>query len=170
MAKAQDPIPMPLQDDVREIFGDLFGRGCTVEKTKDRIPFGPDQEEIVLGDFILDDGSVGAVVSADLAMAAYAGAALVMMPVGIAEEALSAGRIDGDMFDCFREVVNVMGRLLNRESTPHLRLRAIYRSGDILPGQTRTMLRQADRRKDFDVAIEEYGTGKLAIMVKGTAA
>lgn len=168
MAKAEEPIPMPLQDDVRDIFGDLFGRGCFVDKTKDQIPYGPNEREVVFGDFVLDDGSVGALVCADLSLAAYAGAALVMMPVGIAEEALGAGRIDGDMFDCFQEVLNVMGRLLNRENTPHLKLRATYRSGDLMPGQTRMMLENADRRKDFDVSIEEYGTGKLAIMVQGT--
>lgn len=170
MATSQAPIPMPLQEEVREIFADLLGRGCSVDKTKSTIPFGPAEPQVVLGDFILDDGSVGAVVLADLAFAAYAGAALVMMPVGIAEEALAAGHVDGDMFDCFQECVNVMGRLLNREGTPHLKLRAVYRSGDMMPGQTRMMLRNADRRKDFDVAIEEYGTGKLAIMVTGEAA
>ena len=170
MATPTTPIPMPLQDDVREIFGDLLGRGCTVDKTKDLIPIGPTEREVVFGDFVLDDGSVGAVVCADLPFAAFAGAALVMMPVGIAQEALTNGRVDGDIFDCFHEVVNVMGRLLNREGTPHLKLRATYRSGDMVPGQTRLMLRNADRRKDFDVAIEEYGTGKLAIMVSGESA
>lgn len=164
------PIPIPIQDDVREIFADLLGRTCIVDKTKDQIPFGPESPEVVIGDFVLDDGTVGALVCADLALAAYSGAALIMMPVSVAEEALTAGRIDGDMFDCFREVVNVMGRLLNREGTPHLKLRAIYRSGDLLPGQTRQMLLAADRRKDFDVSIEEYGTGKLALMVLGQVA
>lgn len=167
MADLSTPIPMPIQDDVRDIFADLLGRSCVVDKTKDVIPYGPEHPEVVIGDFILDDGTVGALVCADLPLAAYSGAALIMMPVGVAEEALKAGRIDGDMFDCFREVVNVMGRLLNREGTPHLKLRAIYRSGDLLPGQTRQMLREADRRKDFDVTIEEYGTGKLALMVLG---
>lgn len=159
-----DDIPLPIQEAVRDLVADLLSKACEVDPAADSLPLQPDLP-LVLAEYIDEDGDVAGVAVADLAFACRSGSALVMMPSDVAEAALASGQLDGDMLDSFREVVNVLTRLLNSAETPRVRLRGVYQSGQLLPGEVRTMLRgQGARRRDFTVSIEEYGAGQLALL------
>lgn len=163
-------IPLPLQEAVRDLFGDLLSRGCSVDKAEDPLVFAPDVPAVI-ADYIDNEGAVAGTFMADLSFACRAGSALVMMPANVAEEAIGAGELDGDMLDCFKEVVNVLSRLMNSADTPHVRLRGIYQTGQVLPGQVRAMLRgEQTRRRDYIVSIEEYGEGRLTVLSRIGAA
>jgi hypothetical protein len=158
-----EEIPLPLQEAVRDLVGDLLSKGCAVDKAGERLPLDPGVP-VVLAEYVDEDGDVAGVAVADLPLACRAGSALVMMPPPVAEESIAAGSLDGDMLDCFREVVNVLTRLLNSADTPHVKLRGLYQSGELLPGELRALLRgDGARRRDFLVQIEEYGEGRLAL-------
>lgn len=162
--------PLPMQEAVRDLFGDLLSRGCAVDKAETPLDFGPDLPAVVV-DYVDAEGGVAATLMADLSFACRSGSALVMMPKNVAEEAIAAGVVDGDMLDCYREVVNVLTRLLNSPDTPHVKLRRTYQTGDLLPGEVRTMLRgEGCRRRDYVVSIEEYGEGRLTVLSRAAAA
>lgn len=162
-------IPLPLQEAVRDLFGDLLSRGCSVDKAEDPLAFAPDVPAVI-ADYIDNDGAVAGTAMADLSFACRSGSALVMMPPNVAEEAIATGELDGDMLDCYKEVANVLSRLLNSADTPHLRLRGVYQTGQLLPGQVRAMLRgEHARRRDYIVSIEEYGEGRLTVVSRTAA-
>jgi len=101
----------------------------------------------------------------DVDFAAFSGAALAMIPKVVAAEAIKAGELSDTLFDNFREVVNVFSSLLNAPSTPHLVLKALERH----PEGTEDLADIMDaprRRRDFDVTIEGYGSGVLAVLVR----
>ncbi len=167
---SNDEIPLPMQEAIRDLVGDLLSKGCAVDKNGEPLPFGPD-DPVVLAEYIDEDGDVAGLAMADLSFACRSGSALVMMPPAVAEEALAAGQLDGDMLDCFREVVNVLTRLMNSAESPHVKLNAVYQGGQLLPGEVRTMIRgDAARRRDYVVSIEEYGEGRLSVMSRASAA
>ena len=164
MTTPSSDIPLPMQEAVRDLFGDLLSRGCSVDKAEDPLAFGPEMPAVI-ADYVDADGIVAGTAMADLPFACRSGSALVMMPKNVAEEAIDAGELDGDMLDCYKEVVNVLSRLMNSADTPHVRLRGMYQTGELLPGEVRAMLRgDSCRRRDYVVSIEEYGEGRLSVL------
>ncbi len=161
-------IPLPLQEAVRDLLGDLLSRGCAVDKSEDRLTLDPETPAVIAA-YVDTDELVAGVAIADLPFACRSGSALVMMPTTVAEEALEAASIDGDMLDCFKEVANVLSRLMNSPDTPHVKLGGMYRTGELIPGNVRTLLRDASRRRDFAVTIEEYGEGRLSVITRSEA-
>lgn len=157
-------VPLPLQEAVRDLFGDLLSRGCSVDKAGEPLTVAPDVP-LVIADYVDNDGEVAGTALADLSFACRSGSALVMMPANVAEEAIEAGSLDGDMLDCYKEVVNVLSRLMNSADSPHVKLRGMYQTGELVPGEVRAMLRgEGCRRRDYIVAIQEYGEGRLTVL------
>jgi hypothetical protein len=155
-----DPVPIPIQEAVRDFFTDLLGRGVAAAK---RSPLTY-EDPLIVGRYLDDDGETAALLVADLEFAAYSGAALAMIPKVVAAEAIKAVELGDTLFDNFREVVNVFSSLLNAPTTPHLVLKALDRH----PEGTEDLLELMDaprRRRDFDVTIEGYGSGVLAVLV-----
>ena len=156
-------IPVPMQEAVRDLFGDLLSRGCAVDRADSPLPLDPEVAGVVLA-YVDEAGQPLGAAMADLPLACRSGSALVMMPGTVAEEAIEAGSLDGDMLDCFKEVGNVLTRLMNSADSPHVKLAATYRVGELLPGALRRLLRgEETRRRDYVVSIEEYGEGRLAV-------
>ena len=114
---------MPIPEDVRDFLGDLLGRPVSVTKASTRLDFTDDPERWVTGLYVDDHGTlIGACIS-DLSLAGDRRcAALAMMPAAAAEEAVDSGRLDDGLRDNFYEVANILSRLLNGPSVPHLRL------------------------------------------------
>lgn len=167
---ADADIPLPLQEAVRDLFGDLLSRGCAVDKAEDQLPHDREVPAVIV-DYVDADGHVAGTAIADLPMAARSGSALVMMPSTVAEEAIAAGFVDGDMLDCYKEVANVLSRLMNSATTPHVKMRGMYQTGELLPGEVRAMLRgEGCRRRDYIVGIEEYGEGRLSVLSRAEQA
>jgi hypothetical protein len=156
-----DPVPIPIQEAVRDFFTDLLGRGVAATK---RSALAYD-DPLIVGRYLDDDGEIAALVVSDLEFAAFSGAALAMIPKVVAAEAVKAAELGDTLFDNFREVVNVFSSLLNAPTTPHLVLKALDRH----PEETEDVAELMDaprRRRDFDVTIEGYGSGVLAVLVR----
>lgn len=112
---------------------------------------GPEGETLLLG-------------LANLACAAYAGAALAMIPKGVAEESIRRKKLDDNLRDNFYEVVNVMSGAINAGSDVAVRLQSLTPATQLAGGEAR-MLAAARTRADFDIEISEYGTGRLSLLV-----
>ena len=109
-----DPVPIPIQEAVRDFFTDLLGKGVASSK---RSALDYDDLQIV-GRYLDDDGEIAALLVADIEFAAISGAALAMIPKVVAAEAIKANELTDALFDNFREVVNVFSSLLNSPTTP----------------------------------------------------
>ena len=105
--------------------------------------------------FFLDDENYIVMKAAgDLPFVAYAGCALAMIPAGRANETITSGELEDDIDDCYREIMNVLTRTVNENSSKHVRL---------VPGMRPTpdQLVTVTASVAYDVTIERYGTGRL---------
>jgi hypothetical protein len=156
-----DPVPIPIQEAVRDFFTDLLGRGVAATK-RSAIAY---DDPLIVGRYLDDDGETAALLVSDVDFAAFSGAALAMIPKVVAGEAIKAGELTDALSENFREVVNVFSSLLNAPTTPHLVLKSLERH----PEETEDLadvLEAPRRRRDFDVTIEGYGSGVLAVLVR----
>jgi hypothetical protein len=155
--------PLPIQEDIRDFLVDLLGRGVAVDKGS-VLELDADAAAVV-ADYQTDDGELAAVVVLDGPLACRAGAALVMVPSVVAEESVTANVVPDSLLDNVREIVNIMARQLNGESSPHVRLRSVHVLPTELPPDTAGLLAEPEARRSFDLTIEGYGSGKLAMLV-----
>ncbi len=158
-------FPMPIQEAVRDLLMDLLGRGIAVTKGEP-MDLEPDVVAAV-AHFVTDTGVVGVVCMADLPLAAALGAALTMMPSPVVQDSVRKNRFDEEMLlENFTEVVNIMTRLFNSADTPHLKLGEVRTLPGELPENVEKLVAQPSARRNFDVTIEGYGDGRLALIVR----
>lgn len=155
---------MPPPEAVRDFFGDLLGKGVSVDKRAEiDLSDGDDEHVWLSGVFIEDDGTIGGACVADLALASYAGAALAMVPKPVAEESIKKGELSEGLAENFHEIANILTALINGASVPHLKIR------DLVPGvpdEVRDLVIRAAGRRFFDLTITDYGPGLLALYAR----
>ena len=149
---------LPVAKEVRDLFEGLLGKDCDLSDGQRLTGAGG-----LVGVYVDDQLALRAVVAFDLAMAAYAGAAIGLMPPGGAQDAVD----DKDLFpllaDNACEVLNVMAALFNVGTAPHLRLYATHAPTDALPADVAVPLAALGNRVDWTVAVKGYGKGQLSI-------
>lgn len=155
--------PVPSPDSIRVILADLLGRTLTVSKG-DPIALERDTPAVI-ADFVSDDGPLAVMCLADLRLANSLGAALTMVPPSAVDEAVKKWQIDETCIENFQEVANIMTRLFNSDDTPHLRFRQVHKLPVDLPDEASGLLKQPLARRNLDVNVEDYGSGKLAVIV-----
>lgn len=155
-----DLLPHP--KDVREMFEGLLGRDVDVAPGEPVVP-----TDVVLagvGLYVEDNLTLAAAVAADLSLAAYAGAALGLLPPGRAQDAVAERDVSGGIWENFAELLNIGASLLNFEGAPHLRLYASLEPRMLPPADAGELLRGFGRRLDLTVKIAGYGSGALSIV------
>lgn len=155
-------FPVPIQEDLRDILVGLLSRGVAVDKVP---PLALDEDDRgFVVELLEDDDEVGALCVFDDRFAVRAGAALVMVPPAAAEEDLAKAEL-AEHAEVAQEVVNVLSRLLNSPSTPHLRLGARHPLPGELPAPVSSLLETPVFRRDFAVLVDGYGDGRFSILV-----
>ncbi len=144
--------------DCKILLKNLLGRDITVE-TGD--PVDPSKTPAVLITFHNDEGGLQALWAADLRFAAFSAAALTMVPLPVAEEAVSAGKLPEDLMDCFREVANVGSSLFNHAG-PHVVLADSLAVPPVPEGPGK-ILASPGMQAAFRIEIEDYGKGSLSM-------
>jgi hypothetical protein len=155
--------PVPIQEDIRDLLHDLLARGAAVDKT-DPIAL-VDGVPAAVAEYVTDDDRTGALCVVDGEFAIRAAAALVMVPSNVAEEDVASGEIPDSAMENAREIVNILARLLNSASTPHLRLAEFHRWPGELPEGVEKLLATPEYRRDFLVTIDGYGDGRFSLLV-----
>jgi len=155
-------FPVPIQEDLRDILVGLLDRGVAVDKVPP-LALEEDNRGFVV-ELLEDDDAVGALCVFDDRFAVRTGAALVMVPPAAAEEDLVKSALD-EHAEVAQEVVNVLSRLLNSASTPHLRLGARHTLPGELPEPVTSLLARPEFRRDFAVLVDGYGDGRFSILV-----
>lgn len=125
-------------------------------------PVVPGRDPALVAVYVTDKLGTGAAVACDLPLAAYAGAALGLVPLPQAEEAIASGLLPDDLAENVNEVVNVLASVFNEGEAPHLKLYRVHAVGETLPPDVAASLGYVVRRLDLRVDVAGYGAGRLS--------
>lgn len=116
------------------------------------------------GTFHGGDRAVVAMCAADLAFAAFTGAALSLIPAESAQERIRTGALDEMLQENFAEVLNVLARIFVVPETARMTLLETVFPPRAVPATLEVAGAPANvARADYRIDIDGYGTGHLAL-------
>lgn len=110
------------------------------------------------------DGVMGAGALCDLSFIVTVGAALSMIPGGVAAEALRAGRPTDTIEENWAEVMNICSSLWNALHAAHVTLGEHFIPPRKPPPDFALAVRQSKTRIDMELAVPGYPTGRLSLL------
>ena len=108
-------------------------------------------------------GNVGGACIAEAGAAAYAGAALAMIPKAVADEAAASGELNDTLKDNFAEVVNIVTGIVNTPIHDHLRMSGLEPG---VPDSVKDLLIKAAGRTTYTIDVADYGAGRIALYAR----
>lgn len=155
--------PFPKPESIRQIISDLLGREITVV-AGDTLTLERDTPAVV-SDYVADDGAIAAICMTDLRLSNALGAALTMVPPAQVDDVVKKWVIDEMNLENLAEIVNIMARLFNSDDCMHMKWNKAHTLPGQLPDETAELMKSPLARRDFDVTVDEYGSGKLVVLV-----
>lgn len=155
-------VVLPHPKDVREMFAGLLGRDVEVAPGTPVVP--TETARVAVGVYVADNLELTAVVAADLPLAAFAGAALGLIPKGAAEDAVAENSLPASIWENFAELLNIGASLLNHDGAPHVRLYGLHHPDELPTPDVAQLLRGLGHRLDLVVKISGYGAGALSVV------
>jgi hypothetical protein len=160
---APSTIPLPAAKDVRDMLTGLVGKPVTVSPAGPVTP-APDKP-VSVAVYVDPQMNINALCVMDLALSAYTGGALALLPPGGCQDAVEEdGELSGMMTEALHEVVNVLSALFNTAGAPHSKLHKLIAPGDEIDGDIAGML-AAFNRIDLLVEVPGYGKGGLSLVL-----
>jgi len=156
-------VPAPLA--VRNLLSDLLGRDVTVAPADPVV--AADVPTTVIAVYVDNGLQLTGVVGLDLPLAAFAGAALGLMPAGGAEDCVKENELSPVLAENVKELCNVLTGLLNRAGGSHHRLHHVYLPGEDHPGDVAAQLLAIGHRLDLNVDVPRYGEGRFSLSLVG---
>ena len=154
---------LPSTKEIRDLLTGVLGREITLSPTT---PFAPRPDEAAsIAVYVDDQLRITALIAGDLAVSAYAGAALGLVPVGGAQAVIEEGVLSPTLTENLYEVLNIAASLFNAPGADHLRLHELHAAGPVLPPLVRAQALTLGRREDLTVDIAGYGAGRLSIVL-----
>jgi hypothetical protein len=154
-------LTLPALLPVRNMLEDLLGREVTVTHA-DPVAAG-DLPTMVVALYVDNANRLVAVLGMDLPLAAYAGAALGLLPAGGAEDSIEQKSLSPMLAENVQELCNILTGLLNKEGGPHVKLFKVVLPGESLPSDAAAYLLALGRRLDVKAEISRYGGGVLSL-------
>lgn len=153
---------MPTAAQLGDFLSDLLGKQVTasVQTTELEID-APDA--LMCGVLVDEQGQIGGACIADTPAAAFAGAALAMIPKPVADEAVGEGELTPTLTENFAEVVNILTGIVNTPIHAHLRMNGLEAG---VPDSVRDLLIKAAGRATFAIDVADYGTGTIALYAR----
>lgn len=108
------------------------------------------------------DGAITAVCVCDLAFAAFAGAALSMIPLSTAKDGIRTQNLEPAILDNLHEVFNIFGQLFRGRLMDSVTLREMHPLAE-LSASARAVLSNPARQVHLEFSIDGYGDGKLSL-------
>ncbi len=158
-----DTRVLPTTKDVKDMLTGLVGRPVTVAPGAPVTP--TERKPVSVAVYVDPQLNTNALCVMDLALSAYSGGALAMLPPGGCQDAVEEdGELTTMLTEALHEVVNVLSALFNVPGAPHSKLYALYAPGDDIPGDIAGML-SAFNRIDLAVEVPGYGKGGLSLVI-----
>ena len=155
-------LTLPALLPVRSLLEDLLGREVAVSHANHAV-VAADLPTTAVAVYVDNSRRLVAVLGLDLPLAAYAGAALGLMPVGGAEDSIEDAELSPMLSENVQELCNILTGLLNKEGGPHLTLYRVVAPGEDLPSDAAAHLLALGNRLDVNVEISRYGGGVFAL-------
>jgi len=154
------PVRLPTPEAVASLLSDLIGRRATAKKgTAFAAPAA-----CAIATYVEASGGVAFIAFADVAFVAGVGAALAMIPCGVVQESISAGKPSEVLVENAYEVLNIMASLFNDGTVGehHVKIKRLTVAPH-LPEKLK-FLRLPDGRLDLAISLPGYPDGKLTIV------
>lgn len=161
-ADTMKSTPVPTAFEVREVFEGLLGRAIEWEGTSHKVD---PLDGATVGAYVNDFGAVKALVLTDIALTAWAGSAIALLPHNGAEKAIKEGLLSAMQFDNMAEILNVAASMFNKPGTPHLKLGVTYAPRERLPEDVEKWVLAPAGRIDGTLTIQGYGQGRISVIV-----
>lgn len=156
-------FPLPKAEAIRSLIADLVGRDVTIV-AGDPLVLGADTPAVA-ADYVVDGGRTAAVCLTDLRLSNALGAALTMAPASSVDESVKQGTLDPQNLENLTEVVKVMARLFNTPECEQAKWHEVRSLPGDLPADAAALVESPRARRDYDVTVDEYGSGKLTVVV-----
>ena len=150
---------VPSPKDVAELFEGLLGKSVAGRKNEGASPMS--EGPCVLAVYENAEGGIGAVVECDVALAAFGGAALSLIPKGMAEESIKSSRVADNLMENFAEVLNVGATLFVSPDSPRLKLREVVSHATELAEDVAAFRGGEITELNVSLDIESYGVGRF---------
>ena len=157
-------VPVPSLKAVRDLVGDLTGKEIEVASGAEPVAVGGDSGSVVAL-YVDAELKSRAVIVFDLALAAYSGAALGLIPAAGAQDAVAEGTLSDTLLENCTEVLNIMASMFNQVRAPHLKLYKAFGPGEQLRPDVVELAVRTAPRDDISVDIARYGTGRMSVVV-----
>src|SRR6478735_7683119 len=159
-------MSLPDRKAIKDLFEGLLGRDVSIG---DAIPVTFDHPRPVVATYVDDSYKLTAIAVMDLPLAAFAGAAIALVPVGGAEAAVEESRLAPNLFDNASEILNVLAAPIGDHCGVHVKLSSTFAPGEAIPPQVESVAVSLGARQDVTLEITGYGSGRLSIvLVPGT--
>jgi hypothetical protein len=156
---------LPVTKEIKDLLTGLLGREVTLAPTSPLAPSTTSPRSVAV--YVDDHLGCRAVIACDLAFSAHAAAALALLPVPVAEEAVAANALDEALAENLYEVLNVAAALFNAPGAVHVRLLELHAAGQPVPPAVLGRMLTLGRREDLEVEVAGYGTGRLSVVICG---
>lgn len=161
------PVVLPANKDVKDMLTGLVGKPVAVAPGAPVTPTGRSPVSVAV--YVDPHLAINALCVMDLALSAYSGGALAMLPPGGCQDAVEEdGELTTMLAEALHEVLNVLSALFNVPGAPHSKLYQLYAAGNDIPGDLAGML-SAVNRLDLAVEIPGYGKGAMSLVVPSGA-
>lgn len=156
-------MKMPARKQIKDLFEGMLGRDVAIGDARELL--GPDTVPApALAVYVDDAGRTSAVALMDFSLVAHTGAALALVPVFGAEDAIATSAMPDSLMENTSEVFNVMAAPLGDASGVHQRLERTYGPHEQLPTELAVLAATLGAREDVVVDIAGYGGGRLAVV------
>lgn len=158
------PVRLPDANGLSSAISGLLGVSAFVTKAQAPLLFTVANRRAYAALYVTAEGFCSAVVACDLKLAASAGGSIVEYPKEHVDAWIKDGRMDQEGVENLREVLNVLAANFN-DSNPerHIKLWGCMEPGQPVPKRTIPLFARGVLRSDFDVEVDGYHKGKLAI-------
>ncbi|WP_296602027.1 hypothetical protein [Nocardioides sp.] len=154
-------MSLPDRKLIKDVFEGLLGRDVAVG---DGTPISLDAPRPVVATYIDPHHQLAFLAVMDLPLAAYAGAALALIPKGGAEAAIEDGVLPDNLFENVSEILNVLAAPIGEASGVHQRLSTTLAPADPLPPHIASCAATVGAREDVTLEVAGYGSGTLSIV------
>lgn len=156
--------PLPARAAVRDLLTDLLSRSARVSETRHQRLAA--EQPSLCGIYRLDDGGPAAVFVGDQDFAVRAGAALAATPLQDALPVDPAKGAGPEVAEAFHEVLNVLTKLLNNPTAPHVVLREMVSLPGHLAADAAELIARPGQRCDYRVELDGYGEGTITLLTR----
>lgn len=156
-------VHLPAPKEIRDLLAELLGRQVEITTAAPLAP-GP-KSPATFAVYVDDYLRVSALLVLDVALSAYAGAAIGLVPRNVADNSIKWSVLPPLLEENLREVLNVTVGLFHVGDADHLRLHVVHPAGGAVPQDVLARALTLGQRTDVTVDVAGYGRGALSVVL-----